>query len=180
MIRWTAYSGLPKETPPVRSWRSWTGLPRPKQGTPVENAAPNNPYDAEQPSISDPGWTLRRRLLLIITIALLPVVAVSIFQGVERVKRDTVDVRAQLIQNARATAANQQEVLNAGEQILRAMGSLQDVRDMSGNCDGILADAMIGVSYFTNLSRIDANGTFVCSAVPLAKGINIGTKPIFE
>src|SRR6185503_20107857 len=30
------------------------------------------------------------------------------------------------------------------------------------------------------LSRIDANGTFVCSAVPLAKGINIGTKPIFE
>ena len=27
-----------------------------------------------------------------------------------------------------------------GEQILRAMGSLQDVRDMSGNCDGILAD----------------------------------------
>jgi len=139
----------------------------------VENAAPNSPYDAEQPSISDPGWTLRRRLLLIITIALLPVVGVSIFQGVERVKRDTEDVRAQLIQSARATAANQQEVLNAGEQILRAMGSLQDVRDMSGNCDGILADAMIGVSYFTNLSRIDANGTFVCSAVPLAKGNNI-------
>ena len=53
----------------------------------MENAAPNNPYDAEQPPISDPGWTLRRRLLLIITIALLPVVAVSIFQGVERVKR---------------------------------------------------------------------------------------------
>ncbi|MBN9543975.1 MAG: sensor histidine kinase [Alphaproteobacteria bacterium] len=146
----------------------------------MENAAPNSPYDAEQPSISDPGWTLRRRLLVIITIALLPVVGVSIFQGVERVKRDTEDVRAQLIQSARATAANQQEVLNAGEQILRAMGSLQDVRDMSGNCDGILADAMIGVSYFTNLSRIDANGTFVCSAVPLAKGINIGKLPVFD
>ena len=70
-------------------------------------------------------------------------------------------------------------MLNAGEQILRAMGSLQDVRDMSGNCDGILADAMIGVSYFTNLSRIDANGTLVCSAVPLSKGINIGKLPIF-
>ena len=39
------------------------------------------------------------------------------------------------------------------------MGSLADVRDMNGNCDSILADAMIGVSYFTNLSRIDANGT---------------------
>lgn len=83
----------------------------------MENAAPNSAYEPEHPSVSDPGWTLRRRLLLIITIALLPVVAVSIFQGVERVKRDTEDVRAQLIQSARATAANQQEVLNAGEQI---------------------------------------------------------------
>jgi two-component sensor histidine kinase len=146
----------------------------------VENAAPNSIQDQAPLAASDPGWTLRRRLLLIITIALLPVVGVSIFQGVERVKRDTEDVRAQLIQSARATSANQQEVLNAGEQILRAMGSLQDVRDMSGNCDGILADAMIGVSYFTNLSRIDAGGTFVCSAVPLAKGINIHDKAIFQ
>ncbi|MGZ5921018.1 MAG: sensor histidine kinase [Rhizomicrobium sp.] len=145
----------------------------------MENADQNNSHDNASSSVSDLGWTLRRRLLLIITIALLPVVAVSIFQGVERVKRDTEDVRAQLIQSARATAANQQEVLNAGEQILRAMGSLQDVRDMSGNCDGILADAMIGVSYFTNLSRIDSRGTFVCSAVPLAKGISIGNLPVF-
>jgi two-component sensor histidine kinase len=145
----------------------------------VENAAQSNSHDIVPQSVSDPGWTLRRRLLVIITIALLPVVAVSIFQGVERVKRDTEDVRAQLIQSARTTGADEQEVLNAGEQILRAMGSLQDVRDMSGNCDGIMADAMIGVSYFTNLSRIDANGTLVCSAVPLAKGINIAKVPIF-
>ncbi len=144
----------------------------------MENAAPSNSHDSV--GISDPGWTLRGRLLVIITIALLPVVAVSIFQGVGRVKRDTADVRSQLIQSARTTAAGEQEVLNAGEQILRAMGSLQDVRDMSGNCDGILADAMIGVSYFTNLSRIDAKGTLVCSAVPLAKGINIGALPIFS
>jgi hypothetical protein len=130
--------------------------------------------------VSDPGWTLRRRLLVTITIALLPVVAVSLFQGVGRVKRDTEDVRAQLIQSARTTAASEQEVLNAGEQILRAMGSLQDVRDMSGNCDGVLADAMIGVSYFSNLSRIDSKGTLVCSAVPLSKGISIAKLPIFD
>src|ERR1700722_18481859 len=179
MIRWKACRGLPRETPPVRSWRSWTGLPRTSRGSPVENAAPNNSYLAQPSSVPDLSWTLRRRLLVIITIALLPIVAVRLIQGVERVKRDTDDVRAQLIQSARTTAASEQEVLNAGEQILRAMGSLQDVRDMSGNCDGIMADAMIGVSYFTNLSRIDANGTLVCSAVPLSKGINIGKLPIF-
>jgi two-component sensor histidine kinase len=142
----------------------------------VEKAARSNSREA----VPDSGWTLRQRLILIITIALLPIVAVSLYQGVERVKRDSADIRAQLIQSARTTAATEQEVLNAGEQILRAMGSLQDVRDMSGNCDNILADAMIGVSYFTNLSRIDSHGTVVCSAVPLSKGINVAKLPIFN
>jgi two-component sensor histidine kinase len=144
----------------------------------VGNAAQNNPSDSA--SATDHGWTLRQRLLVIITIALLPVAVVSIFQGVERVKRDTEDVSAQLIQSARTTAADEDNVLSAGEQILRAMGSLKDVREMSGNCDAIMADAMIGVSYFTNLSRIDSDGTLACSAVPLSKGINIGKLPIFQ
>ena len=143
----------------------------------MENAAPNS-FSEGAPS-GDRGWTLRQRLLVIITIALLPIAAVSIFQGVERVKRDTQDVRAQLIQSARTTAADEDNVLSAGEQILRAMGALRDVRDMSGNCDSVMADAMIGVSYFTNLSRIDSHGTLVCSAAPLSKGINIGNLPIF-
>jgi hypothetical protein len=143
----------------------------------VENGAPNS--SSEVAFSGDRGWTLRQRLLLIITIALLPVVAVNLYQGVERVKRDSQDVRAQLVQSAKTTAADENNVLTAGEQILRAMGALKDVREMSGNCDSIMADAMIGVSYFTNLSRIDSTGTLVCSAVPLSKGINISRLPIF-
>ena len=127
------------------------------------------------------AWsTLRRRLLLIVTIALLPIVLVSIFQGIERVKRDVSDVRAQLTLSAKSAAENYQTIFLSGEQILRAMGSISDVRVMNGNCDGILADAMIGVSYFSNLSRMDAGGTLVCSALPLAKGINIRGQTTFQ
>jgi len=144
----------------------------------VENAVRSNAPDI--PSASDSshrGWTtLRRRLLLIITIALLPIVLVSVLQGIERVQRDVNDVRAQLTQSARASAETYQSVFSSGEQIMRAMGSLADVRQMGPNCDSILADAMIGVSYFTNLSRADSRGTLVCSALPLAKGININTR----
>ena len=60
------------------------------------------------------------------------------------------------------------------------MGSLSDVRDMNGNCDGVLADAMIGVRYFTNLTRIDANGTLACSAMPLAQGLNVKDYAMFQ
>jgi two-component sensor histidine kinase len=118
--------------------------------------------------------------MLIVTIALLPIVLVSIFQGIARAGRDVDDVRAELTLSAKSTSQDYQSVFNAGEQILRAMGSLSDVRQISGDCDGILADAMIGVNYFTNLSRVDSGGTLVCSALPVAKGINIGGQQTFQ
>ena len=110
---------------------------------------------------------MRRRLLLIITVALLPIVLVSLFQGTERVQRDVKDVRDQLTQSAKASAENYQSVFSSGEQIMRAMGSLSDVRQMTGDCDGILADAMIGVSYFTNLSRANADARALAPSVPM-------------
>ena len=49
---------------------------------------------------------------------------------------------------------------------------------MSGNCDGVLADALIGVSYFTNLTPHRRQGhAWSARRVPLAKGINIGKLP---
>jgi two-component sensor histidine kinase len=147
----------------------------------VENAARNSSPDLVSAEGHAGSWsTLRRRLLLIVTIALLPIVLVSVFQGIERVQRDVRDVREALTQSARASAQDYQSVFLSGEQILRAMGSISDVRLMNGNCDGILADAMIGVSYFSNLSRMDAGGTLVCSALPLAKGINVGSTQTFR
>ncbi len=148
----------------------------------MENAVRNSAADILSASdVSQRGWTtLRRRLLLIVTIALLPIALVSLFQGIARVQRDVDDVRVQLSQSARTSAGNYQSVFSSGEQIMRAMGSLADVRQMNGNCDSILADAMIGVSYFTNLSRADASGMLACSALPLAKGINISTQVTFQ
>ena len=128
----------------------------------------------------DRGWTLRQRLLLIITLALLPIALVSVLQGLDRVGRDVADVRQSLIQSARATSEDDQSLLESGEQILRAVGSLKGVRDINEDCDSDLADAMIGVDYFSNLARIDPNGTVVCSALPLAKGLNIADLPIFR
>ncbi len=128
----------------------------------------------------EPGWTLRRRLQAIITLALLPVVLVSIFQGVARARLDITNVRTQLMQSARTVAAGDQNLLAAAEQVLRAVGSLSEVRGMSGNCDGVLADTLIGVRYFSNLSRIDADGRVACSAMALAHGLSVKEYAVFK
>ena len=128
----------------------------------------------------EPGWTLRRRLQAIITLALLPVVLVSIFQGVARARLDMTTVHTQLLQQARTVAAGDQNLLAAAEQVLRAVGSLSEVRGMNGNCDGVLADTLIGVRYFSNLSRIDADGRVACSAMALAHGLSVKEYAVFK
>ena len=141
----------------------------------MENDASNSfPQDDRH------SWTLRQRLLLIVTLALLPIAFVSVLQGVERVRRDVADVQENLIQSARGAGEDEQSLLDSGEQILRAVGSLKDVRNIGTDCDSDLADAMIGVDYFSNLSRVDANGQVVCSALPLAKGLNVSDMRIFH
>ena len=128
----------------------------------------------------EPGWTLRRRLQAIITLALLPVVLVSIFQGVARARLDIANVHDRLMQSARTVAAGDQNLLAAAEQVLRAVGSLSEVRGMNGNCDGVLADTLIGVRYFSNLTRIDADGRVACSAMALARGLSVKDYQVFK
>lgn len=114
------------------------------------------------------------------TLALLPVVMVSLFQGVARARLDIANIHDRLVQSASTVAGGDQNLLAAAEQVLRAVGSLSEVRGMSGNCDGVLSDTLIGVRYFSNLTRIDANGNVACSAMALSKGLNVAEMDIFR
>ncbi len=114
------------------------------------------------------------------TVALLPIAVVSILQGIERARIDVAEVHDRLLQSARAAAADEENLLASGEQIARAFANVSDVRKVAPGCDAILSDALIGVKYFANISRLDAKGVNVCTALPLAKGKNVASYPIFQ
>src|SRR4051812_45092644 len=176
---------LQEEMRRVRSWRSLISsalaAPTSSSASPAGRNAPNNQTNSQMSSMGrEPGWTLRRRLQVIITLALLPVVLVSIFQGVARARMDIANVHERLLQNARTVAAGDQNLLAAAEQVLRAVASLSEVRGMNGNCDGVLADTLIGVRYFSNLARLDEQGRVVCSAMALARGLNASSYDVFQ
>src|SRR6185503_11536104 len=96
------------EMPLVRSWRS---LISSAQGAPTSSAEKSAPNNGMTNGGREPGWTLRRRLQAIITLALLPVVLVSIFQGVARARLDIDHVHTNLLQSARTVAAGDQNLL---------------------------------------------------------------------
>ncbi|HEY2069752.1 MAG TPA: sensor histidine kinase [Rhizomicrobium sp.] len=115
-----------------------------------------------------------------VTLALLPIVVLSVLQGVDRVRHEIAETRARLSETARAAATPEQNILGSGEQILRALANMGDVRNATADCNLDLADALHGLQFFTNITRLDANGVVVCSAVPAALGHNASTRAIWQ
>jgi two-component sensor histidine kinase len=118
--------------------------------------------------------------LVFVTVALLPIAIVSIFQGIERARADSTNVHDRLTQSAQSLAADENNLLASAEQIARAVSSVGAVRWISTGCDTVLKDALVGITYFGNLARIDQNGMVRCSALPDAKGLSLASLPIFQ
>ncbi len=97
-------------------------------------------------------------------------VVVSILQGTSWAEHDIAEVHQHLLQTARAASTEEENMLAAAEQILRALASIGDVRDATAECNHDLSDALRGLTFFTNISRLDANGVALCAAVPGTAG----------
>jgi two-component sensor histidine kinase len=157
----------------MTSWRSWIAWLRP-----ATRPKPQSDVSKELPI--DTGWSLRVRLLVTVTIALLPIVVLSVLQGVDRARHEIADARARLSETARAAATPEENMLSASEQILRALANMNDVRQVTAGCNHDLADALHGLSFFTNISRLDANGTVVCAALPASVGRSARARTVWR
>jgi two-component sensor histidine kinase len=140
----------------------------------------DNPSGTTRDLPPEKGWTLRLRLLVTVTCALLPIAIISVLQGAERARLDVAALHEQLIESASIAATNEENILASGEQVARAVGNLSDVRNNSADCNIVLSDALIGVRFFLNLSRIDAHGRVTCSALPAARGTSVDQRAIFQ
>jgi two-component sensor histidine kinase len=140
----------------MKLWPNWTDWRRPTAPTERE---------ARETAPPDSGRSLRFRLLLTIVVWLVPAAVLSVMQGLDRVYRDVEDVRERLVQTARATATDEQNVLASAEQILRSLANQPEVRSGSPDCDQGLASALRGLSFFVNIARYDSGGNMSCSAL---------------
>lgn len=117
---------------------------------------------------------------MFVTVALLPIAIVSIFQGIERAKADGENVHDRLVQSAQSLAADQDNLLSSAEQIARAVSNVTAVRAVRADCDTVLKEALVGITFFGNLARVDRTGLVVCSALPAARGLSVASLPIFQ
>ncbi len=142
----------------MKLWLNLTGW---LHSTPLK---PRKDQTAKQTLPEVGGRPLRLRLLFWITIWLLPAALVSVIQGFDRVQRDVSDVRDRLIQTARASASDEENVLASGGQVLSALSNQPEVRNAAPECSKALVNALRGLNYLTNIARLDADGNLICAA----------------
>ena len=101
-------------------------------------------------------------------------------QGLDRARSDESEVHDRLVQTTRTAASSEENLLGSAEQILRALGNLPAVRDADSDCNRDLASALRGLSFFTNIARLDSKGDVMCAALPGSLGRSAKNLPVFQ
>lgn len=114
--------------------------------------------------------TLNQALMLAALIALLPIFALSIAQGiaVSSYARDLIGQR--LVAGALSTAAVQRDEISAVQRMLVGYASDPEVRNAGPECAAILRRGILMQRAAINFLRVSADNRIICSALPYLPG----------
>lgn len=144
----------------------------------LPESAPSKPSPKERRP--DNGRSLRLRLLISVGLALLPPSVLIVAQGIQSAQHDTVEERDQLVATARTATMPTENVLASADQIALALSNVPEIRQPSAGCNAALTGAMHSLTAITNISRTNAAGTVICSALPGAIGRNSSHHPLWN
>ena len=124
---------------------------------------------------------LRARLLWLVLLAVLPALALILYQGHrsgQLAARHTVD-EAQLL--VRLAAADYERLVANTRQLLGTLAQLPEVRGRdAAACNTLFARLKSGYAQYVNLGVIGPDGMVFCSAVPSARRVSVSDRAYFQ
>ncbi|MFN7177306.1 MAG: sensor histidine kinase [Thermaurantiacus sp.] len=118
--------------------------------------------------------SIRRTLLGILLIALLPLAVLAVVQGAARNTAEREMRSAQAMRSAALAAEAQRSAIAAADGLLLALAGNPTV--FGPGCTPVLAEVQKGFPGTSNLSVIDGSGTIICSALPAPGGLRIDSQ----
>jgi PAS domain S-box-containing protein len=129
-----------------------------------------------------PFYSLRARLILLVLLALLPVLAILVYNAAENRDREAARVRAEVAALSRLAASQQEQVIESARQVLISLAQLPEVRGGdSAACTARLAQLMEHYQQgYTGFAAARPNGDLFCRSVPLSEPINVANSASFQ
>ncbi len=125
--------------------------------------------------------SIRARLLLLVFLAILPAPAVMLHTATEQRRLTTAAVEADALRLARVARDGHEQVIEAGRQLLTTLTRLPEVRAVApAECGRLLARLLSDQPTYANLGIAALDGTFACSAYPLAGRANVSSRSWFR
>src|SRR5258706_1663705 len=124
--------------------------------------------------------TILSRLFLLVAVALLPAIAIQMYNEFDLRRARQVEVQSQALSLARLAAAEQQQIVQGIRQVLIAMSELPSIKTRDSQaCDAYLAAIQQRFPAFIRFLVTDLNGRSFCNTNSDHGTINIAARPYF-
>lgn len=110
--------------------------------------------------------SLRARLLALVLLAVLPLLALTIYSGIEQKRQETARVEDEALRLALSVSTNQQSLIDSTHQLLMAIAQVPSLRQHNIKvCRTLFTDLLKLYPIYSNLSALDLDGVAFCSAL---------------
>ena len=116
--------------------------------------------------------SLRDRSILLILVCIVPVLGMTLYNGIEDRRLAVDQTRAEMLKVSRVAATQQTQLLQNAQQLLLLLAKFNRVRTPAAKeCEALLKNVLQSYPIYENIGVVKANGKIVCSALPYPKPI---------
>ncbi|MCR4345697.1 MAG: EAL domain-containing protein [Sulfuricaulis sp.] len=125
---------------------------------------------------------LRTRLMLLVLLAVIPAFGLMGYTAISQRQQAAVNAERDAMNLARLAAQEQNQLIAATHQLLFMLSQLPAVKQptTATACSRILAELRNPYPYYTNFGVATPDGRVFCSALPMARPVNINDRSYFR
>ena len=125
---------------------------------------------------------LRTRLIVLLSVAMLPAIALLVWQGFERRRDGESAIEAQALALARLAAQAQERRIEGGRQVLIALAAFTDTpSDQPQECASELRALLVQYEgLYSDIGWADRSGRVICHAIEERSSISIADREYFQ
>ena len=124
--------------------------------------------------------SLRRRLSVLVAIALMPPLLLTLYNTVRWQLVLEREARIEVLAVARLVSAELAQVIEGARQLMVAMSKHPAVPEREIECAAYFKSIIASIPLYRQAAVIDPNGTFHCSTIPIPPNLNVRDRIYFQ
>jgi len=129
------------------------------------------------------SWSIRKKLLLMIFVAVLPALVIILFSGIKHRKNEIISIKWNLLNLARSLASQQEQVAAGTRQMLKMLAQLPEVQETDARaCKKLFRNIQEQNPIYSIINAVTPDGNMFAASMPFIPGsVNLaGRKHIID